>query len=173
MNQQLADLTAEPTHDEIMGFHRKFITGVTIVTASDDDGRPRGLALNAFSSVTVSPAMVLVCVNKTSSTHDVLFSARTFAVNLLANDQVHVAKRFASKSDDKFSGLDWHSSEYGSPIIDGSCAHLEAEISMRVRTSTHTVFFGRVLTAKSTETPPLIYFGARFFDSADLPELFG
>ena len=171
MNQQLVDPAVAPTHDEIMGFHRKFITGVTIVTASDADGRPRGLALNAFSSVTVSPALVLVCVNKTSSTHDVLFSSQTFAVNLLANDQLHVAKRFASKSDDKFSGLGWHTSEYGSPIIDGTCAHLEAEISMRVRTSTHTVFFGRVLTAQSIETPPLIYFGARFFDSEDLTEL--
>ncbi|WP_423184987.1 flavin reductase family protein [Arthrobacter sp. NyZ413] len=168
MSQTLTDLsTVEPAPEEIRAFHRKFVTGVTIVTASDGD-QPRGLALNAFSSVTVSPAMVLVCVNKTSSTHDVLFSAKTFAVNLLSRDQLHVAKRFATKSDDKFSGLDWHMGEHGSPIIENSCAHMEAEISMRVRTSTHTVFFGRVLSAQSTDNAPLVYLASEFFDGAKL-----
>jgi flavin reductase (DIM6/NTAB) family NADH-FMN oxidoreductase RutF len=165
-----APAAAEPTIDEIRGFHRKFVTGVTIVTATDGK-HPRGLALNAFSSVTVSPAMVLVCVNKTSSTHDVLFSAERFAVNLLSRDQLDVAKRFAAKSDDKFSGLDWHLGEHGSPIIRNSCAHLEAEITMRVRTSTHTVFFGRVLSARSTAEEPLVYLGSEFFDGARLEKL--
>lgn len=168
MSQTVEDsLTIEPTSEEIRGFHRKFVTGVTIVTASDGD-QPRGLALNAFSSVTVSPAMVLVCVNKTSSTHDVLFAAKTFAVNLLSRDQLDVAKRFATKSDDKFSGLDWSMGEHGSPLIDNSCATLEAEISMRVRTSTHTVFFGRVLSAKSNDNAPLVYLGSEFFDGEKL-----
>jgi flavin reductase (DIM6/NTAB) family NADH-FMN oxidoreductase RutF len=162
--------TAEPSPEEIRGFHRKFVTGVTIVTATDGQ-KPRGLALNAFSSVTVSPAMVLVCVNKTSSTHDVLFSAKTFAVNLLSRDQLDVANRFAAKSDDKFSGLDWHTGDHGSPIIENSCAYLEAEISMRVRTSTHTVFFGRVLSAHSTDNEPLVYLGGEFFDGAKLENL--
>ncbi len=172
MDQLLTETAAEPTPEQVRAFHRKFVTGVTIVTATDGE-RPRGLALNAFSSVTVSPATVLVCVNKTSSTHDVLFSARTFAVNLLSRDQLPIAKRFAAKSDDKFSGLGWHTGEHGNPIIDDACAHLEAEISMRVRTSTHTVFFGRVLSAHSTEAQPLIYLGSHFYDSAGLEELQG
>lgn len=161
---------AQPTSDEIKAFHRKFVTGVTIVTTTDGT-EPRGLALNAFTSVTVSPAMVLVCVAKSSTTHDALFAADNFAVNLLSRDQLDVAQRFATKSTDKFSGLGWHRGVHGCPIIDSSCAHLEAEITMRVRTSTHTVFFGRVLNAHSSDAAPLVYLGAEFFDGADLSRL--
>ncbi|ART73889.1 hypothetical protein BTO20_25730 [Mycobacterium dioxanotrophicus] len=158
---------AGPTTDEIKAFHRKFVTGVTIVTTGDG-GEPRGLALNAFTSVTVTPAMVLVCVAKSSTTHDALFGADHFAVNLLSRDQLDVAGRFATKSPDKFTGLAWHFGEHGCPIIDDSCAHLEAEITMRVRTSTHTVFFGRVLNARSSDAAPLVYLGSAFFDGARL-----
>lgn len=161
---------SEPTLEEIKGFHRKFVTGVTIVTTKDGD-QPRGLALNAFTSVTVDPAMILVCVAKSSSTHDVLFSASHFAVNLLSRDQLDVAQRFATKSADKFAGLDWHDGPSGSPIISNSCAYLEAEISMRVRTSTHTVFFGRVVGADSVDLDPLIYLGSGFFDGSRLAPL--
>ncbi|MCW2774212.1 MAG: CaiB/BaiF family protein [Nocardioides sp.] len=171
MTDTLIDqLLAEPTLDDIRNFHRKFVTGVTIVTTMDGD-EPRGLALNAFSSVTLDPAMVLVCVAKSSSTHDALFSASHFAVNLLSREQLAVAKRFATKSSDKFAGLDWHEGPTGCPIIDDSCAHLEAEISMRVRTSTHTVFFGRVVHARSSDVDPLVYLGSAFFDGARLEPL--
>jgi flavin reductase (DIM6/NTAB) family NADH-FMN oxidoreductase RutF len=159
--------TAEPTAEEIKAFHRKFVTGVTIVTTTDGE-EPRGLALNAFTSVTVTPAMVLVCVAKSSTTHDALFAADRFAVNLLSRDQLDVAVRFATKSPDKFNGLAWHVGEHGCPIIDNSCARLEAEITMRIRTSTHTVFFGRVLTARSSDAAPLVYLGSAFFDGSQL-----
>lgn len=160
----------EPSPDEIKAFHRKFVTGVTIVTTTHA-GQPRGLALNAFTSVTVSPAIVLVCVAKTSTTHDALFAADHFAVNLLGRDQLAVAQKFATKSTDKFSALDWHTGQHGCPIINDSCAHLEAEITMRVRTSTHTVFFGRVLNANSTDAAPLVYLGAGFYDGAQLQSM--
>jgi flavin reductase (DIM6/NTAB) family NADH-FMN oxidoreductase RutF len=163
----MSNHVAEPTPEEIKAFHRKFVTGVTIVTTTHGQ-QPRGLALNAFTSVTVSPAMVLVCVAKSSTTHDALFAADHFAVNLRSRDQLGIAQRFATKSTDKFSSLDWHYGEHGSPIIDNSCAHLEAEIRMRVRTSTHTVFFGRVLNAHTNEAAPLVYLGAEFFDGAQL-----
>ena len=72
--------------DHLRAFHRKFVTGVTIVTTMDR-GAPRGLAVNAFSSVSLDPALILVCVAKTSSTYEPLFRAERFAVNLLAGDQ--------------------------------------------------------------------------------------
>lgn len=161
---------SEPTPDDMKAFHRKFVTGVTIVTTTHC-GQPRGLALNAFTSVTISPAMVLVCVAKSSTTHDALFAADHFAVNLLGRDQLAVAKRFATKSSDKFADLTWHTGRHGCPIVDDSCAHLEAEIRMRVRTSTHTVFFGQVLSASSSDAAPLVYLGADFFDGARLQPL--
>ncbi|WP_433709459.1 flavin reductase family protein [Nocardia sp. CA-084685] len=155
---------------EIRDFHRKFVTGVSIVTTTAED-QPRGLAVNAFSSVTVSPAVVLICVAKTSSTHEVLFRADRFAVNLLAHDQLPVAKVFATKAADKFTGIDWYFGDFGNPVIAGACAYLEADITQRVRTSTHTVFFGSVLAACSTEAEPLVYAGGQFFDGAQLVPL--
>jgi flavin reductase (DIM6/NTAB) family NADH-FMN oxidoreductase RutF len=162
-----ANATTTSAERQIKAFHRKFATGVTVVTTMDE-GRPRGLAVNAFASVTVSPAMILVCVARSSSTHDVLFGASRFAVNLLAHDQVDVAARFAAKSDDKFAGLAWRPGPHGMPVLNGACAHLEASISTRVRTSSHTVFFGEVLSADATSTAPLIYADARFYDGAAL-----
>lgn len=152
---------------QVKAFHRKFATGVTIVTTVDN-GRPRGLAVNAFSSVTVSPAVILVCVARSSSTHDSLFGAERFAVNLLAHDQSAVAARFATKDTDKFAGLPWQPGAHGMPILDGACAHLEADISQRVRTATHTVLFGEVLAATAGDAAPLIYTDGKFFDGAAL-----
>lgn len=163
----MTDSATVPPEQQIKAFHRKFATGVTVVTTMDGD-RPRGLAVNAFSSVTVSPATILVCVARTSSTHDVLFGASRFAVNLLAHDQLHVAGRFATKVADKFAELDWHQGEFGMPVLDGACAYLEADISTRVRTSSHTVFFGEVLAAAASESAPLIYADAQFFDGSAL-----
>ncbi len=162
--------TGGPTAEQIKAFHRKFVTGVTVVTATAD-GEPRGLVVNAFTSVTVSPPTVLVCIAKSSSTHDTLFGAQHFAVNLLAHDQQSVAERFATKSGNKFAELDWRTGEQGCPILGGACAYLEAAISARARTATHTVFFGRVLNAHSSDAAPLIYAGSRFFDGATLEKL--
>lgn len=148
-------------------FHRRFVTGVTVVTTMAA-ATPYGLALNAFASVSVSPATILVCVAKSSSTHDILADAQRFAVNLLSHDQLTVANRFATKAADKFDGVDWSVGEFGCPILAGSCAHLEAELTTRVPTSTHTVFFGEVLRAVSTDLPPLVYAGAQFFDGGAL-----
>ena len=163
----MTDTPATLDTDLMKQVNRRFITGVTVVTAMDGE-TPKGLAVNAFASVTVSPAVILVCVAKTSSTHDILFRAQRFAVNLLAGDQSGVAQRFATKSADKFADILWHYGDHGMPILDGTCAHLEAEISARVRTSTHTVFFGDVLAAHSDEAAPLIYAGSQFFDGGAL-----
>jgi flavin reductase (DIM6/NTAB) family NADH-FMN oxidoreductase RutF len=152
---------------DVTSFHRKFVTGVPVVTTMADD-KPYGLVVNAFSSVTISPATILVCINQSSSTHDVLYGAERFAVNLLSHDQVDVARRFATKGGDKFAGLRWHVGDHGQPALDGTCAVLEAEISSRVSTSTHTVFFADVLAASSTDRAPLVYAAGGFFDGSRL-----
>ena len=83
--------------------NRQFVTGVTVVTVMDGD-LPRGLAVNAFSSISLEPPMVMVCVQRTSSTYECLFRASHLAINILSTDQLDVVNRFASKSADKFSG---------------------------------------------------------------------
>lgn len=158
--------------DLVRGVHRKFITGVTVVT-TDDDGTPRGLAVNAFASISLDPPMVLVCVQRSSSTHPALHRATHLGISILAADQLDVAKTFAGKSDDKFADLLWAPGEHGAPLIEGSSAQLEVEIGERIEAGSHTVFTGRVVSARHDDlAAPLVYSGGGFFDisqTAPLP----
>ena len=159
------------TFDLMKGFNRQFITGVTVVTTIDVDGTPRGLAANSYASVSLEPPLVLVCVQKTSSTYASLFGSTHLGINILSRDQVDTVKTFASKSADKFAGVDWHAGPSGSPLIEGSSAVLEAQIMERFQAKTHTVFIGRVRHAEVSDVEPMIYRGGRFFDSQDLTAL--
>ncbi|MFD8380104.1 flavin reductase [Streptomyces sp. NPDC059679] len=157
--------------DLVRAVHRKFITGVTVVTC-DDDGKPRGLAVNAFASISLDPPMVLVCVQRSSTTHPALHRATHLGINILAADQLDVARTFASKADDKFAPHPWSPGGHGSPLLDGCCAQLEVEIGERLEAGSHTVFTGRVVSASHDDLAPLVYSGGGFFDisqTAPLP----
>ncbi|NGO72367.1 flavin reductase family protein [Streptomyces boncukensis] len=167
----MSALSAQPADTDLMKrVNRQFVTGVTVVTALDG-GAPKGLAVNAFASISLDPATVMVCVQHTSSTHDCLFRAGHLAINILSTDQLDVVARFASKSDDKFSGLDWSPGPFGSPLIARSSAQMEAEIRERLQASTHTVFVCRVVHAAVTERDPMVYSAGKFFDGGALPPL--
>lgn len=150
--------------------NRQFITGVTVVTAMDG-ATPKGLAVNAFASISLDPPTVLVCVQRTSSTHDCLFRASHLAINILSVDQLDVVNRFAVKSDDKFGGLDWEPGRFGSPMINRSSARMEAEIRERLQASTHTIFICRVVDAEVTDRTPMVYAAGQFFDGGALTPL--
>lgn len=157
--------------EALKGFNRQFITGVTVVTAADEDGRPRGLAANSYASVSLEPPLVLVCVQKTSSTYPALFRSTHLGINIMSNEQRDVVGVFASKASDKFAELDWHAGPDGSPLIDGSAASIEAEIKERFQAKTHTVFIAKVTHAEIAEIAPMVYKAGRFFDGAALTEL--
>jgi len=164
-------MTATPDLDTMKQVNRQFVTGVTVVTAMDGE-TPRGLAVNAFSSISLEPPTVMVCVQHTSSTHDCLFRASHLAINILSVDQVDVVSTFASKSADKFAEIDWAPGPHGgAPLIARSSAQMEVEIRERLRASTHSIFICRVVHAAVTDAAPMIYSAGRFFDSAGLRPL--
>ncbi|NJQ00840.1 flavin reductase family protein [Streptomyces zingiberis] len=150
--------------------NRQFVTGVTVVTAMDGD-TPRGLAVNAFSSISLEPATVMVCVQCTSSTHDCLFRADHLAINILSTDQLDVVGTFASKAQDKFEQVEWERGPFGSPLIARSSARMEVQIRERLQASTHTVFICRVLHAEVDERSPMVYSAGKFFDGGALAPL--
>jgi len=166
-------MTGMPTTlgtDLMKQVNRQFVTGVTVVTVMDGDV-PRGLAVNAFASISLDPPTVLVCVQRTSSTHDCLFRADHLAINILSTDQLDVVNRFAAKSADKFAGLDWRPAPFGSPFIDRSSAQMEVQIRERLQASTHTVFICRVVDAQVSERHPMVYSAGRFYDGEALTPL--
>ena len=166
----MAVTQVQPDLDVMKGVNRQFVTGVTVVTAMDD-GTPRGLAVNAFASISLDPATVMVAVQHTSSTHDCLFRADHLAINILSTDQLDVVNRFAVKSDDKFAGLDWDAGPFGSPLIARSAAVMEVHIRERLRASTHTVFMCRVVHAEVSNRHPMVYSAGKFFDGGTLTDL--
>ena len=163
-------LSGEPDLELMKGFNRQFVTGVTVVTTKEN-GVPKGLAVNAYASVSLEPPLVMVCIQKTSSTYPALFASSHLGINILSNEQKPTVSTFASKSADKFAEINWHAGPHGSPLIDGSSAALEAEIRERFQAKTHTVFICRVRHAEVSETAPMVYQAGRFFDSEGLSQL--
>lgn len=149
--------------DRVKALHRRYPTGVTVVTVADAEGQPRGLAVNAFSSVSLDPPLVLVAINATSSTYPWLFSAEHIAVNIIAETQLAVVRAFAKSGGDKFAGLDWHPGVTGAPVLDGSTGHFELAVKYKIPAYTHTIFLGEVIAAETADTPAMVYLGGSFY----------
>lgn len=154
---------AQNIGERVRALHRLYPTGVTVVTVADADGQPRGLAVNAFSSVSLDPPLVLVAINATSSTYPWLFSAEHIAVNIIAETQRAVVGAFAKSGGDKFAGLSWHPGVTGAPILEGSTGHFELAVRYKIPAYTHTIFLGEVIAAEASETPAMLYLGGAFY----------
>ncbi len=165
------DPVGAPDLESLKDFNRKFVTGVTVVTTLDAERLPRGLAVNAYTSVSLDPPLVLVCVQKTAFTYPGLFESQHLGINILAATQRPVVEKFSSKVPDKFADLAWHPGPAGSPLIDGSAASVETVIKERFQAKTHGVFIARVTHAEVSELAPMIYKAGRFYDGASLIEL--
>lgn len=119
-------------------------TGVTVVTAVDEDGEPTGMVLGSFTSVSLDPPLVAYLPQKSSSSYARLRASRSFCVNVLSADQEELCRRFAAKSDDKFRGVAWRPASGGAPILEGSLAWLECEVVRTVDAGDHDIVMGRV-----------------------------
>lgn len=172
---QLEDYSQDPgdgpSIEELKDFNRKFVTGVTIVTALDAEGHPRGLAVSAYMPISLDPPLVVLCVQKTSSTYASLFESGHLGVNIISNTQSDVVATFASKVPDKFADIGWHSAPSGSPMIEGSSASIEAEIKERFRAKTHVVIVARVKHLEIASLAPLVYKAGKLYDGAALEEM--
>jgi len=154
--------------DLVRGVHRRYPTGVTVVTVADNEGKPHGLAVNAFSSVSLEPPLVLVAVNATSATYPWLFATDYIAVNIVAQSQPEVVATFAKSGGDKFAGIGWKPGVTGSPVLTGTTGHFELKVTHRVTAYTHTLFIGEVVSVAYSDTPAMIYLGGKLFFSGDL-----
>jgi 4-nitrophenol 2-monooxygenase / 4-nitrocatechol 4-monooxygenase, reductase component len=139
----------------------RLASGVTVITAVSNDRR-FGATASAVSSLSLEPPMLLVCMNRQSATGAAILRARAFAVNVLAEDQDYLARRFASRDPDKFHGISVTEGSYGEPLLDGALAQFECRVTEQVRGGTHTVFVSKVDRALAHEGKPLAYFRGRF-----------
>ena len=134
-----------------------FASGVTVVT-TEHEGKPFGMTVAAFSSLSLHPPLVLVCIEKTVKTHDAIAGAGKFGVSILNSRQADVSNRFASRSEDKFAGTEIVKGELGVPLIAGAITRLECRVSSKLEGGDHTIFVGEVVEATTSEAAPLVYF---------------
>jgi flavin reductase (DIM6/NTAB) family NADH-FMN oxidoreductase RutF len=139
-----------------------FATGVSVVTTAGSDGTPIGLTCNSFSSVSLSPPLVLWSLSLRSPNLSNFFQARHFAVNILAGDQMEIAKRFSQPLPDKFNGVGHRTGATGVPLIEGAVAHLECRNETRYYSGDHVIFIGHVLSYTWRDCAPLVFWRGRY-----------
>ena len=134
----------------------RWASGITVVTAAGPDG-PVGLTVSAFSSLSLHPPLVLVCIGHASWTHDLVTQAPGFGVHILATDQEEVSNTFAFSREDRFKDLPGEGGHHGVPMLEGAHARLVCERHQVVEAGDHSVLIGRVLQADVTDGDPLMW----------------
>jgi len=137
-----------------------FPTGVTVVTALDDNDRLVGFTASAFSAVSMDPPLVLICPSLSSDSYPVIQRNGRFAVHILGHEQEAIAYRFASKGSDKSEGIAWHRSAHGNALLDGAAAYLECRLWEEYPGGDHAIMVGEVQAlwvAAAEKADPLLY----------------
>ncbi|WP_024475849.1 flavin reductase [Arthrobacter sp. CAL618] len=157
------------TSDAFRDVIGRFASGVTVIT-THHEGRNYGSTASAVSSLSAEPPMLLICLNKASASAHAVAASGTFAVNVLAEDHIQLAGRFASKLADKFEGVPTEVDANGSPLLVGALAHLVCRVSEQVEAGTHFVFLAHVEEAVAYPGHPLAYFRGGFGRMQMAPE---
>jgi len=138
-----------------------FASGVTIVT-TEHEGIDYGLTVASFASLSLSPPLILVCISKSSSSHDPIAMSKKFGVSILGSDQEAVSGRFAARGGDKFAGLDVRRGPLGVPLVGNALATLECRVHDQIVGGDHSIFIGEVVDTTTREGAPLLYFRAAY-----------
>ncbi|MBM4416227.1 MAG: flavin reductase [Chloroflexi bacterium] len=141
----------------------RFATGVTVVTWDTGSVR-RGMTANAVASVSLDPTLVLVCVDRHGAAHAQLATVETFALNVLAEDQLEVSRAFAQPGVDGMLGVPYRSGAHGAPLLRDAVAWLECAVHERLEGGDHTIYLGRVLALdiQRPEVAPLLFYAGAY-----------
>jgi flavin reductase (DIM6/NTAB) family NADH-FMN oxidoreductase RutF len=153
-------MTLTPT--EFRTALRNFAAGVTVVTTRDREGHPSGLTASAFTSVSLDPPLVLVCVDHAATAHPAFRAHGRFAVNVLRREQEALSRRFAESGGDKFHGVPCHEGRMGLPLLDDALATLECRVVETHEAGDHTIFIGEVEAVSVAGGRPLVSFHGRY-----------
>lgn len=140
----------------------RFASSVTVVSARDGSGRDRGMTVSAFSSVSLSPPLVLACIDHEASIHATLMAEEWIGVSILGEDQEAYARRFADPDADRFDDLEIQRGKHGVALLAGAAAHLECRIVARHEGGDHTIVVAAVEQAATHPRRPLLYYRSGF-----------
>ena len=134
-----------------------FPTGVTVVTSKDKDDNPIGFTANSFTSVSLSPQLILICIDKASFNIQSFSVGKHFAVSVLSESQHHISTTFASPDSDRFKNIQWEVKITGSPIISNSVAWFDCDKDQFIDAGDHFIVIGKVRGFDSNSQRPLVY----------------
>ena len=140
----------------------KFVTGVTIITTCEKDGTPRGFTANSFTSVSLEPPLILICIGDFNEGLELFKNSEYFAVNILNEEQVDISNLFAQPVKNKFEEIEWSNSKFGVPIIKGALAWLECKNFDQKRSGDHLILIGNVKNFHNEGGYPLAYYNGNY-----------
>jgi len=141
----------------------RFASGVTVVITRNANGSAVGFTASAFSSLSLNPPLVLVCLQKDADCYDAFMQAERFTISILAAGQEGIARRFATKGIDKLDGTPVAlAPDSGLPRIEGAAAWLDCRTSSQPDGGDHTILIGEVVAAGATAAEPLLHFKRTF-----------
>lgn len=140
----------------------KFATGITVVTVRDASGAPHGMTANSFTSVSLDPPLILLCVDYRARVLEHLELGTAIGVHMLSEQQQEVSARFARSGQDRFDGVEWAAGESGAPLLPGCLATLECSITKVYEGGDHAIVLAEVRRAAWEEGRPLIYFNSGY-----------
>ncbi len=154
--------TFDPTADSdaLRAAFGRFTTGVTIVTVDTPTG-PLGMTANSFTSVSLSPPMILWCPATASLRHNAFAQAKRFALHILSSEQEHLAREFA-KAGAAFHHCDWDQDATGLPLINDCSARLVCRTETRIGAGDHTIIVAHVEQAASSGKPALAFSDGKY-----------
>lgn len=143
---------------------RLWASGVTVVTSKTAQHGIRGMTATSFTSVSLQPPQILVCINQTADTGEVMLEGGLFAVNILNASQQEVSNQFAGGSNQRqrFANVKWHAGLLGCPVLDDALASLECRVVQQVLAGTHWVIIGEVGHVACHAGEPLIYYNSAY-----------
>ena len=139
-----------------------FATGVCVLTARDPDGRPVGMTVNSFSSLSLDPPLVLWSIARHSALHAAFTAASHWAINILGVAQAPLAQQFAQRGADRFGGLEFDAGLAALPLLRGCIAHLQCHRFGATDLGDHTLMIGRILALEGSTAEPLVFHAGQF-----------
>ena len=146
------------TNEEFRAALSRFASGVTVVTLKDGEGNMHGITVSAFSSVSLNPPLILVCIDNEAGSHYAFHQGKRFVVNILREEQTEYSNRFASQIPDKFFNIHHHEGLEGIPVLKDSLVNLECRLVQAHKAGDHTIFIGEIERTHIKEGNPLVYY---------------
>ncbi len=140
----------------------RFASGITIVTVVGSDGVPHGMTASSFSSVSLNPPLILVCVGSGTKLIDIFREASHFGVNILSEAQRSLSQQFAGSGYDRFAGVTWRAGLGGAPLFPDVLGTIECERYEIVSAGDHDILIGKAMQADYREGEPLVHFGSQY-----------